>query len=72
VRHQGNFRYTDVSVGNYHIISVQEMERLDHENALFLVFPDEADSLVNCPFCEEAHVIYRPDGSIASVLIECD
>ena len=69
---EGNLHYTDVSVDNYHIVSVQEVERLDHENALFLVFPSETNSIVSRSSCEEAHVIYRPDGSIASVLIECN
>lgn len=68
---EGNFRYTDVSVGNYHILSAETMWRKTRDNALFMLFPDEARFVVSRPNCAEAHVIYRPNGSVASILVEC-
>ncbi|MEM7114055.1 MAG: glycosyltransferase family 39 protein [Chloroflexota bacterium] len=68
---EGNFRYTDVSIGNYHILSAEKMWWVERDNGLFMLFPNESRFVASRSDCEEVHVVRRPNGSVASVLVEC-
>lgn len=68
---EGNFHYTDVSVGNYHILSAEKMWWVERDNGLFMLLLSETRFVASRPDCEEVHVVRRPNGSIASVLVEC-
>lgn len=68
---EGQFRYTDVSIGNYIITAAEKMRYSTFGHDLLMVFPEEAEELSNLSRCQEVRTIYRPNGTIASKLIEC-